>query len=422
MTANTTYIKQNRYMIAVDDDMIILNVLINHLKRFLPKDIELVALDNAESALTECSKIIEAEAELVLIISDYLMYPMKGSDLLIQVSQIAPKCKKIMLTGQADVKAVAEVINNTGLFHFIEKPWYPKDLELTILEAIHAYDNERRLESQENELRKLNEDLQELVNQRTAELEQKNIEMLQGLEYAKLIQGAFVPALEVMKPEFSELFLYESPLKVISGDFHWVHKTDEYAYVIQGDCTGHGLAGALLSVLVIDIAKSYIVQRNNDVDVVSASKEIIKELRNKVPIEKVEILESVGVDFCFLKINLTTKEIQYANFNSNIILMDGLTFTPISKSKGFFRMLQFEGDIENGKIDALGKRVVLFSDGLVDLMGGSFNKRLKLSGVENWVTEPEFFSKGPQYLSSKIKEYLGSQEQIDDITLLSFQC
>ena len=220
MTANTTYIKQNRYMIAVDDDMIILNVLINHLKRFLPKDIELVALDNAESALTECSKIIEAEAELVLIISDYLMYPMKGSDLLIQVSQIAPKCKKIMLTGQADVKAVAEVINNTGLFHFIEKPWYPKDLELTILEAIHAYDNERRLESQENELRKLNEDLQELVNQRTAELEQKNIEMLQGLEYAKLIQGAFVPALEVMKPEFSELFLYESPLKVISGDFY----------------------------------------------------------------------------------------------------------------------------------------------------------------------------------------------------------
>jgi serine phosphatase RsbU (regulator of sigma subunit) len=422
MTSTPEYIKQNRYMIAVDDDLIILNVLINHLKRFLPQDIELVALDNAESALIECNKIIEAEAELVLIISDYLMYPMKGSDLLIQVSQIAPKCKKIMLTGQADVKAVAEVINNTGLFHFIEKPWYPKDLELTILEAIHAYDNERRLESQENELRKLNEDLQELVNQRTAELEQKNIEMMQGLEYAKLIQGAFVPALEVLTPHFSELYLYESPLKVISGDFHWVHKTDQFAYIIQGDCTGHGLAGALLSVLVIDIAKSYIVQRNNEVDVVAASKEIIHELRNKVPLEKVDILESVGVDFCFLKIDLHTKEIQYANFNSNIIMIEDGIFKPVSRSKGFFRMLQYEGEIENGVIKAAGKRIVMFSDGLVDLMGGPLNKRLKISGVEHWINEENFFQKGPAYLNEKIKHYLGHHEQIDDITLLSFQC
>ncbi|MEN9395353.1 MAG: hypothetical protein RL362_1574, partial [Bacteroidota bacterium] len=194
------YIKHNRYMIAVDDDTIILNVLINHLKRFLPADITLVAVDNPQSALEECHNIMDAEAELVLIISDYLMYPMKGSDLLIQVSNIAPKCKKIMLTGQADVKAVAEVINNTGLFHFIEKPWYPKDLELTILEAIHAYDNERRLESQEAELRALNEDLQNQVNIRTAELNQKNIELMQGLEYAKLIQSAFVPSLDQLKP------------------------------------------------------------------------------------------------------------------------------------------------------------------------------------------------------------------------------
>jgi len=422
MTQSQVYIKYNRYMIAVDDDMIILNVLINHLKRFLPKDIELVALDNAESALIECNKIMEAEAELVLIISDYLMYPMKGSDLLIQVSQITPKCKKIMLTGQVDVKAVAEVINNTGLFHFIEKPWYPKDLELTILEAIHAYDNERRLESQEMELRKLNEDLQDLVNQRTAELEQKNVEMMQGLEYAKLIQGAFVPALEVLQPDFSGLYLYESPLKVISGDFHWVHKTEHFAYIMQGDCTGHGLAGALLSVLVIDIAKSYIVQRNDQVDVVETSKEIIHELRNKVPIEKVEILESVGVDFCFLKVNLETKEIHYANFNSNIVIMQDSELKIISKSKGFFRMLQYEGDIENGIIDGKNHRVIMFSDGLVDLMGGTMNKRLKFSGVENWLKEDHFFDKGPQYLSEKIKSYLGSHEQIDDITLLSFQC
>lgn len=416
------YSKHQRFIIAVDDDAIILNVLINHLKRFLPEDITLIALDNAASALEACQQIIAAESELVLIISDYLMYPMKGSDLLIQVSQIIPKCKKIMLTGQADVKAVADVINNTGLFHFIEKPWYPKDLELTILEAVHAYDNERRLEAQEKELRILNEDLQNLVNVRTAELEQKNQELLEGLEYAKLIQNAFVPSLEVLNPEIKSTYLYESPLKVISGDFHWVHKTESYGYILQGDCTGHGLAGALLSVLVIDIAKSYLLSQNDDINIVAAAQEIIIGLKSKVHVDKLEFLESVGVDFCILKIDFKTNQVQYANFNSNIVILDKEEIKIISKSKGFFRMIAHESEVETGTFDAHQKRIILFSDGLLDLMGGQNNKRLKWVGLEKWILEPHFFEKGPNYLSDKIKEFLAGQEQIDDITLLSLYC
>lgn len=416
------YSKHQRFIIAVDDDAIILNVLINHLKRFLPEDITLIALDNAASALEACQQIIAAESELVLIISDYLMYPMKGSDLLIQVSQIIPKCKKIMLTGQADVKAVADVINNTGLFHFIEKPWYPKDLELTILEAVHAYDNERRLEAQEKELRILNEDLQNLVNVRTAELEQKNQELLEGLEYAKLIQNAFVPSLEVLNPEIKSTYLYESPLKVISGDFHWVHKTESYGYILQGDCTGHGLAGALLSVLVIDIAKSYLLSQNDDINIEAAAQEIIIGLKSKVHVDKLEFLESVGVDFCILKIDFKTNQVQYANFNSNIVILDKEEIKIISKSKGFFRMIAHESEVETGTFDAHQKRIILFSDGLLDLMGGQNNKRLKWVGLEKWILEPHFFEKGPNYLSDKIKEFLAGQEQIDDITLLSLYC
>jgi len=64
----TEFNKHQRYIIAVDDDAIILNVLINHLKRFLPEDIKLIALDNAASALEACNGIVEAESELVLII------------------------------------------------------------------------------------------------------------------------------------------------------------------------------------------------------------------------------------------------------------------------------------------------------------------------------------------------------------------
>ena len=263
-------------------------------------------------------------------------------------------------------------------------------MELTILEAIHAYDTERRLESQEAELRALNEDLQNQVQIRTAELGQKNLELMQGLEYAKLIQSAFVPSLDQLKPEIRETYLYESPLKVISGDFHWVHRHEKEAFLIQGDCTGHGLAGALLSVLVIDIAKTYILAHQENLDVTIAAKEIIRGLKNKVTLDKADILESIGVDFCVLKINLDSKEIHYANFNSNIALECNRELEVISKSKGFFRMLEYDQEIENGVLSAAGKRIILFSDGLVDIMGGENNKRLKWSGLKAWLTEENF--------------------------------
>ncbi len=182
------------------------------------------------------------------------------------------------------------------------------------------------------------------------------------------------------------------------------------------------MAGALLSVLVIDVAKTYILTHQNNLDVVATTKEIIRGLQNKVTQEKVEILESIGVDFCVLKINLNSKEIHYANFNSNIVIESNGEFEIISKSKGFFRMLNIEQEIPNGIIQCEGKKIILFSDGLVDIMGGDNKKRLKWNGLKNWMEEPDFFDKGPEYLSEKIKLFCGLEEQIDDITLLSLQC
>mgnify|MGYP001450532063 FL=1 len=55
-------------------------------------------------------------------------------------------------------------------------------------------------------------------------------------------------------------------------------------------------------------------------------------------------------------------------------------------------------------------------------MGGDNKKRLKWNGLKNWMEEPDFFDKGPEYLSEKIRMFCGLEEQIDDITLLSLQC
>jgi len=177
-----------------------------------------------------------------------------------------------------------------------------------------------------------------------------------------------------------------------------------------------------LSVLVIDIAKSYLLSQSDDINIEAAAQEIIIGLKSKVHIDKVEFLESVGVDFCILKIEFKTHDVQYANFNSNIVILDQDQTEIISKSKGFFRMIAHESEVDTGSFNAHKKRIMLFSDGLLDLMGGPNNKRLKWMGLEKWIHEPDFFAKGPSYLSDKIRDFLGTQEQIDDITLLSIYC
>ncbi len=85
-------------------------------------------------------------------------------------------------------------------------------------------------------------------------------------------------------------------------------------------------------------------------------------------------------------------------------------------------MIAHESEVDTGSFNAHKKRIMLFSDGLLDLMGGPNNKRLKWIGLEKWIHEPDFFAKGPSYLSDKIRDFLGAQEQIDDITLLSIYC
>ena len=179
-----------RYIILVDDEAIILSVLSLHVKSFLPKGIELLTANSGESALEKLTPLLQEGGELICVISDYMMYPMRGSELLGHLEVLSPASKKIMLTGQADLQAVSEVLSKARLFRYIEKPWEPKDLELTVLEAIRMYDNETELAKRTQELEILHKELEQKVIDRTAELNQKNEELRQGLQYARFVHSS----------------------------------------------------------------------------------------------------------------------------------------------------------------------------------------------------------------------------------------
>lgn len=157
-------------IICVDDEPIILESLKIELKKALGEEHLLETAEGGEDALELVEELLAEGREIVAVISDYLMPNIKGDELLKQIHRISPKTIKIMLTGQADLEAVANSIKHAKLYRYIAKPWQPEDLKLTVKEAINSYSMEKQLAEQNDQLQRLNQQLENLVEERTAQL------------------------------------------------------------------------------------------------------------------------------------------------------------------------------------------------------------------------------------------------------------
>jgi PAS domain S-box-containing protein len=158
-------------IICVDDEPTILESLKIELKKALTEKYIIETAEGGEDALDLLVELIEEEGcEVPLVISDYFMPDIKGDELLRQIHSISPQTIKILLTGQADLQAVSNAIKYAKLYRYIAKPWQTEDLILTVKEAIRSYDQSQQLAEQNIKLQELNEELESLVEQRTAQL------------------------------------------------------------------------------------------------------------------------------------------------------------------------------------------------------------------------------------------------------------
>lgn len=411
---------QRKVILLVDDEAIILSVLSVHVKSFLPTGLELLTASNGEDALMIARSLKESQDELICIISDYMMYPMNGSILLGHLEDIFPESKKIMLTGQADLAAVTDVLSRARLFRYIEKPWEPKDLELTVLEAINMYNSEVELRRTTQELAMLNKELERKVEDRTAELNQKNEELRQGLQYARFVQECFLPNHRILSKHMNDLCVFSTSSEAVSGDFYWHKEKSDCNYIALGDCTGHGLAGALLTVLVSDLLDDKIGDPNLNLQ--EAVGEVVQDLKRRLNTSVRYSEMAAGFDLAILKIDKNSKQVDWASLNGNILLIDAENkVESIAKSKGF---LHLPGDtliVASGSFNGNEKRIAMFSDGLYDQIGEETNKRLRLSGLIQWIEEGHVFRPGSScQIESLFNSWKGNQVHTDDASWLSF--
>ena len=382
----------------------------------------MLTANSGESALEQIIPIIEKNGELICVISDYMMYPMRGSELLGRLEILSPASKKIMLTGQADLQAVSEVLSKARLFRYIEKPWEPKDLELTVLEAIHMYDNETELAKRTHELEFLHKELEQKVIDRTAELNQKNEELRQGLQYARFVQECFLPNHTDAWDILPRLHVFSTSAEAVSGDFYWYKNLGDSVLIAQGDCTGHGLAGALLTVLVSDLLSEKTSHVNDTVEVKEIVSGTVYDLKKRLR-RDVQYSDMVaGFDLALMHVNLKTGDAEWGSLNSNLMLVNEKNEVEvISKSKGFLHINLEQTEVAGGSLNIRGKRVVMCSDGLYDQIGEESNKRLRMNGLIQWIESGQVFSDGKCGIDKLFQDWKGTQEQTDDATWVSFE-
>lgn len=284
---------------------------------------------------------------------------------------------------------------------------------------------ERRLrENQEILQRALDERTKEVVEQKEL-LEIKNKDITDSILYAKNIQKAILPPRNQLKNWFADAFVLFKPRDIVSGDFYWSARFGNKLLVACADCTGHGVPGAFMSLigstLLQQVARMETVQSPGQLlDLLDV--EIFKLLNRKTH----DFFVDDGMDISLIEYDLETRAARFSGANRSMLLLQN---GAISEIKGDRRAIGGSTRNENESFSVhsiqleAGDLMYLYSDGITDQFGGSEGKKLKRSGLHEWIKETAHLTMDEQHdaIRQKMLLWRGSLPQIDDIILVGMR-
>lgn len=272
-----------------------------------------------------------------------------------------------------------------------------------------------------NDLLKSNEDLK----QANLHLNNKNKEIVDSIQYARLIHQAILPKQRHFDRAFNSSFFIYQPKDIIGGDFYWVTKVEDLSFVVLGDCTGHGVPGALLSVLGHSLLNYIILGKN-----ILSCKDIITELDQRVidsfHMSHEERFNNDWIDISICCFNNKTGILEFSGAmqsiylvrNGNLFEFEGNKFPvagwQIEKERNFT-----SHQIELQKNDI----IYLLSDGFSDQFGGPLNKKFNRRRLKQMLLS---VAKHPMELQKEMiihvfNKWKGNEEQVDDVSLIGIK-
>ncbi len=259
--------------------------------------------------------------------------------------------------------------------------------------------------------------LERIIKERTAEIQAQRLELLDSINYARRIQKALFVGQDVLIDNSPESFIYNKPKDKLSGDFYWIGKHKDMLIIFVGDCTGHGVPGAMLSVVGTSILSKIVHEEG-----VCLPGEILTRL-NHLFFKQLNLKEDYtrdGMDASIITINLVNKNVYFSAANNDAVYFEKNRMVELKSKKGSIGYAD-NSDFNTVSIsNSEGRLFYLYSDGVKDQFGGPRHKKLSSRRFKEILDQTSKLpiSEQKEFLHQSIVNWKGDYPQTDDMMVI----
>ena len=296
---------------------------------------------------------------------------------------------------------------------------------LIIIVIVYAYIQKRRdnkkITEQNEKILEANEEFKVL----NEAISKHNNEIIDSINYAQRIQSALLPPETYITELLNENFIFYKPRDIVSGDFYWIKQVNQYIVLAAADCTGHGVPGALMSMLGMSYLNE-IVQRRE----ITQANHVLNELRKQIKYslrqhgQRDESKDGIDIALCVLDIK--NNMMQYSGAYNPLYLIRDIQGNPELKEikadpmpLGYYHGKDKAFTNHDIQLE-MGDTFYIFSDGFIDQKGGEDNKKFMSKNFKKLLLEihdqPMVDQK--DILDKTLTDWMGENSQIDDVLVI----
>lgn len=306
------------------------------------------------------------------------------------------------------------------------KTWWFYLIAITVIvSGLFTY-----IKIRERALREEKRILEEKVNERTAEVVEKNKELDEinkditaSIRYAKRIQDAILPPDDFVRKTLPNTFVLFKPKDIVSGDFYWMEEKNDHIVFAAVDCTGHGVPGAFMSIVGHNVLDRVVGEYNltEPARILDELNKGISDALRQSTLEDNTVRD--GMDIAMCSFNRKTGVLQFAGaynplwiIRKNELIEVKANKFPIGNSRMGDNQKFTNHEIQLEK----GDTIYIFSDGYCDQFGGPAGKKFKASALRQLLTASQHLNMAEQkqLLDKTIEDWRGTHEQVDDILII----
>lgn len=251
-------------------------------------------------------------------------------------------------------------------------------------------------------------------------VEHKNKEITDSINYAKRIQEAILPSRADLASNLSNGFILYKPKDIVAGDFYWLEQVENSTYVAAADCTGHGVPGALVSVICSSALSKTLLEENK------FETGLILDRTRELVIEKFSKSEENvqdGMDISLCRIN--GKELEWSGANNPLWVISDGELLEIKPNKQPIGKIDNPAAFTTHSLTLKANSMVyLFTDGYADQFGGEEGKKFKYKAFKELLIAISELTLNQQkeQLDAHFEAWKGAHEQVDDVCVIGIRC